>query len=355
MKVIIDAMGGDNAPSEILKGTAEAAEKFRVDMILVGDRQKITRAAEENQIDISHIEIVHTDVSVAMDDDPLSVVHAKKESSLNLGLQMLADGKGDAFVSAGNTGALFTASSLIVRKIPGIQRAAIASILPMKQPVLLIDAGANVSVTDEYLEQFAIIGTIFMKNVLGKENPRVGLLNNGSESCKGTQLQLDAYKRLSENSYINFIGNIEANNLPLDVCDVLVTDGFTGNILLKSIEGMGKLMNNNLNECFYTNMFTKFAALLMKRQLKGFKKNFDPSTYGGAPLLGLRKPVIKAHGSSNAKAIKNAILQAINYSANGVIEKSTQEIKKISELKKSSASENKACEQSELTANCNDN
>ncbi len=344
MKIIIDVMGGDNAPSEILKGTVEAYEKFRVDMVLVGDKNKIDDAAKENQIDLSHFEIVHTDVTVNMDDDPLSVIHAKKESSLNVGLQLLADGKGDAFVSAGNTGALFTAASLIVRKIPGIQRAAIASILPMKPPVLLLDAGANVSVTDEYLEQFAVIGTIYMKSVLGNENPRVGLLNNGSESCKGTQLQVDAYRRLSGNEYINFIGNIEANKVPLDVCDVLVTDGFTGNILLKSIEGMGKLMNNNLRDCIYTNILTKFAGLLMKKQLKGFKKNFDPSTYGGAPLLGLRKPVIKAHGSSNAKAIKNAILQAINYSANGVIEKSTQEIKKISKIKKPTEGGEKPCE-----------
>lgn len=338
MKIIIDAMGGDNAPYEIIKGAVEAAETLEIDIILVGDSQKIKESAKENSINISKFNIIHTDVCVSMDDDPMSVVREKKDSSLGIGLHMLANGEGDAFVSAGNTGALFTAASLIVRRIPGIQRAAIASIIPVKPPVLLLDAGANVSVTDEYLEQFAMMGTIYMKSVLSVEKPRVGLLNNGTESCKGTQLQVDAYKRLSGNLNINFIGNVEANKLPFNVCDIIVTDGFTGNILHKSIEGMGKLMNNNLRDCFYKNTLTKFAALLMKKQLKVFKKNFDPSNYGGAPILGLRKPVIKAHGSSNAKAIKNAIIQAINFSSNQVIEKSTQEVNIISVNKKNSQS-----------------
>ncbi len=339
MKIIIDAMGGDRAPAEILKGAVDAAGELGVDIILVGHRGEITAAADQNKLDLSGFEIVHTEISVSMDDDPLSVIHAKKESSLCVGLGLLADGGGDAFISAGNTGALFTAASLIVRKIPGIQRAAIASILPMTSPVLLIDAGANVTVTEEYLEQFALMGTIYMKNVLGNLNPRVGLLNNGSETGKGTQLQIDAYKRLAENENINFVGNVEANYVPLDACDVLVTDGFTGNILLKSIEGMGKLMSNGLRDSFTSSALTKIAYLLMKKQMRYFKNNFDPSTYGGAPLLGLRGPVIKAHGSSNARAIKNAVVQAMNYSKTGVIEKATEEIMKITSAKKTAGTD----------------
>lgn len=318
MKIIVDVMGGDNAPDEILKGAFDAADEYGVELVLVGDEAQIKRVASVNAFDLADHRVVHTDVVVNMDDDPMVVLHAKKQSSLCVGLRMLTAGEGDAFVSAANTGALFTAASLIVRKIPGIQRAAIASILPMSPPVLLLDSGANVSVTDVYLEQFAMMGSAYMKNIHAIDSPRVGLLNNGAEESKGTQLQIDTYKRLSENAHINFIGNVEANRIPFDACDVLVADGFTGNIALKSIEGMGKMMLKTLKDCFYTNLRTKTAAVLITEEIQNIKKNFDPSEYGGAPLLGLRKPVIKAHGSSDAKAIKNAVRQAIHFVETGI-------------------------------------
>lgn len=329
MKIIVDVMGGDNAPDEILKGAFDAANEYGVELVLVGDEGQIKRMASVSSFDLTQHSVVHTDVAVNMDDDPMVVLHEKKESSLCRGLRMLAAGEGDAFVSAANTGALFTAASLIVRKIPGIRRAAIASILPMTPPVLLLDSGANLSVTDVYLEQFAVMGSAYMKNVHAVESPRVGLLNNGAEESKGTQLQIDTYKRLHENEYINFVGNVEANNIPFDTCDVLVADGFSGNIALKSIEGMGKMMLKTLRDCFYANMRTKAAAVLINEEIQQIKKNFDPSEYGGAPLLGLRKPVIKAHGSSKAKAIKNAIRQARNCANADVTEKIAFEINKL--------------------------
>lgn len=332
MKIIVDVMGGDNAPGEIIGGACAAAEEFGCELILCGDSRRIQAAAEQRGLTLERHRIVHTDVSISMEDDPMVVLHAKKESSMCVGLRLLAAGEGDAFVSAGSTGALFTAASLIVRKIPGVQRAAIAGILPMKPPVLLLDAGANVTVEAEYLEQFALLGSAYMKSVHAVSRPRVGLLNNGAEECKGTPLQVETFKRLSENPEIYFVGNIEANRLPCDVCDVLVTDGFTGNILLKSIEGMGKLMLTTLRQSFTAGLKTKLAAVLMKPQLRGIKKDFDASEYGGAPLLGLRRPVIKAHGSSNAKAIKNAVRQALSYADGGVIADVTDEIKRIREL-----------------------
>lgn len=331
MKIIVDAMGGDKAPGEIVCGALAAAAEYGCELILCGDSEKIQSAATAGGYSTDGHRIVHTDVAITMEDDPMVVLHAKKESSMCVGLRLLAAGEGDAFVSAGSTGALFTAASLIVRKIPGVQRAAIASILPMKPPVLLLDAGANVTVESEYLEQFAVLGSVYMRSVHSVAEPRVGLLNNGSEECKGTPIQVDAYKRLAANPDIHFVGNVEANRLPGNVCDVLVTDGFTGNVLLKSIEGMGKMMLSTLRGCFCANARTKLAALLVKKQLGGIKKDFDPSEYGGAPLLGLRRPVIKAHGSSNAKAMKNAVRQAISYADGGVIDDVAGEIKRIKE------------------------
>lgn len=346
MRIIIDAMGGDNAPVEIIKGAAQAADEYGVEFIFVGDQEKITQVANDISFDLTPHKIVHTDVVITMDDDPIVVLHAKKESSLCVGLRMLAAGEGDAFVSATNTGALFTAASLIVRKIPGIQRAAIGSVLPMKPPVLLLDSGANITVTEDYMEQFAVMGSAYVKSVHNIERPRVGLLNNGSEPSKGTQLQIDTYARLSTNEYINFVGNIESNLVPFDVCDVLVADGFSGNILLKTVEGMGKLMLSTFRDCFYANARTKAAALLIMDKIEQVKKEFDPAEYGGAPILGLRKPVIKAHGSSKAKAFKNAIRQALEYAEGDVATKITEEMKRISDERQKAAklSENESSE-----------
>ena len=327
MIVIVDCMGGDKAPLEVVKGAYAASLEYNANFILVGDREEILRIADAEGYDLRRFDIVDAPMTIEMTDPPLAVMKAKKESSMNVALTMLAEGKGDALVSTGNTGALFTGATLIVRKIKGIKRPAIVSILPMSPPVLLLDSGANIQVTPAYLEQFAIMGSIYMHKIYGLSAPRVGLLNNGAEETKGTELQLEAYKLLSESPSINFVGNIEANMVPKDACDVLVTDGFTGNILLKSIEGMGKMMLRTMKDIFYADMMAKISGLLIKKKLSEVKALFDPNEYGGAPVLGIAKPVIKAHGSSNAKAVKNAIRQAIAYAESGVIYSIARETK----------------------------
>ncbi|MBQ7173256.1 MAG: phosphate acyltransferase PlsX [Clostridia bacterium] len=331
MKIIVDVMGGDRAPEETVRGVFLAADELNARYILVGNRPDIERIAAEEQFDLRRVEIIHTDVAIEMEDEPLSVVRAKKNSSMALGLHLLSEGKGDAFVSAGNTGALFAGATLITRKIKGVQRAGIGSILPFQNPVLLLDAGANIAVNEENLLQFAMMGSAYMKHVHGVENPRVGLLNNGSESHKGTPLQQTAFVRLSESPAVNFVGNVEANILPFDVCDVLVTDGFTGNILLKCVEGCGKILLGRIKDILYSTPATKLAALTMKKPLTEMKRDYDPSERGGAPILGISKPVIKAHGSSDAKAIKNAIRQAIEYSRSGAIYSIAEEIRNTAE------------------------
>lgn len=327
MRVIVDCMGGDKAPLEVVKGAYAASLEYNANFILVGDRAEIMRIADAEGMDLRRFDIVDAPLTIEMTDPPLAVMKAKKESSMNVALTMLAEGKGDALVSTGNTGALFTGATLIVRKIKGIKRAAIASILPMSPPVLLLDSGANISVTPAYLEQFAIMGSIYMHKIYGLSEPRVGLLNNGAEETKGTELQLETYKILSESPSLNFVGNIEANMVPKDACDVLVTDGFTGNILLKSIEGMGKMMLRTMKDIFYSDTLAKISGLLIKKKINDIKAVFDPNEHGGAPILGISKPVIKAHGSSNAKAVKNAIRQAIAYADSGVIYSIARETK----------------------------
>lgn len=313
MRIIVDVMGGDKAPDEMVKGVCQAATEYNATYILVGDRTEIERVAAENQLDIRRFDIVHTPSFITMEDDPLCVVRAKNDSSMAVGMKMLSEGMGDAFVSTGNTGALFTGATLIVRKIKGVLRAGIGTVLPFSNPVLLLDTGANVTVTEENLEQFAVMGATYMRKMYGVESPRVALLNNGAESCKGTELQQAAYRRLEANPDINFVGNVEGSSAPFGVCDVIVADGFTGNIFLKSVEGAGKFILGKLKDVFYSTPATKLAALSMKKQLGGLKKDLDSSEHGGAPILGISKPVIKAHGSSDAKAFKNAIRQAINF------------------------------------------
>ncbi len=341
MRIIVDIMSGDNAPGEILRGAYLASRDFEAEYILVGDREVIEQLAAEFEYDLSGFRIVDTKTVIDMEDDPLCVVRSKSDSSMSTALRLLADGEGDAVVSAGNSGALFTGASLIVRKIRGYKRAAIGAILPFSPPVLLIDSGANINVTDECLEQFAVMGTAYMRHCFNVENPRVGLLNNGVEDCKGTELQLAAHRRLSEAENINFIGNVEANTLAFDTCDVLVTDGFTGNILLKNTEGMGRLMINELKGLFYASNVSKLSALLIKNGIKDMKRRYDSSEYGGAPILGISKPVIKAHGSSNAKAIRSAIRQAIVVTDTGVTYDIAKEAKRFEERRLREMAENK--------------
>ncbi|MBQ8849253.1 MAG: phosphate acyltransferase PlsX [Clostridia bacterium] len=310
-RIVVDMMGGDLAPVETVKGVCMAARELDAEFILVGDRPELLRIAKENGLSLDGFEIVHTETVITMEDDAMSVLRAKSDSSMSVGLRLLADNKGDAFVSTGNTGALFTGANLIVRRIKGARRSAIAALLPMQPPVLLIDSGANIAVTPEYYDYFAVMGSVYMKKMMGVENPRVGLLNNGAEEHKGTDTVREAYELLSSDTMINFVGNVEGNRVMENCCDVLVCDGFSGNIHLKTMEGMGKLALSALKGLFTKNLRTKLAYLLVKPYVSDLKKNFDASEYGGAPILGISKPVIKAHGSSNAKAFKNAIRQAV--------------------------------------------
>ena len=339
--IIVDMMGGDNAPLETVKGVGRAIKELdpEVNYILVGDQAEIERIARENEIVLERCDIVHTETVITMEDEPISVVRGKENSSMSLGLKLLKEGRGDAFVSTGNTGALFTGANLIVRKVKGVKRPAIASLLPLQPPVLLADSGANVVVTPEYLEQFAIMGSAYMKNVMGVENPRVGLLNNGEEEHKGTELQIETYKILRSNEDINFVGNIEGNRVMQDTCDVIVADGFTGNIFLKTMEGLGKMMLKTLKTTLYSKLRTRAAGLLIKNEMKGIKKTFDAGELGGAPILGIAKPVIKAHGSSNAKAFKNAIRQAIAYSENDFASQLEADLAELAAKKSAKAAE----------------
>lgn len=313
MKIILDAMSGDNAPLEIIKGAVMAADEYPVDLVLTGDEEVIRSVAEENGLDIDkpNISIAQATQVITMEDSPLCVVREKNDSSMAVGLKMLAAGEGDVFVSAGNTGALHAGSTLIVRRIKGIRKSAIATIAPFKKPMLLMDSGANIELTNENYVQFAQMGSIYMKKIFGIENPEVGLLNIGSERTKGDKQLVEVYSLLEETPGINFVGNIEGKDIPYGKCDVLITDGFTGNVVLKLIEGIGGFMLGKLKDMFMSNVVSKLSAMAVKSGLKKLKNDFDASEYGGAPLLGLSRPVIKAHGSSDARAIKNAIRQAI--------------------------------------------
>lgn len=313
MKILLDAMSGDNAPLEIIKGASLAAKAYPDHkLVLVGDENVISDICVKHNISAEGIEILHAPTAITMEDKPMAVVREKRDSSMSVGLKQLSLGEGDVFVSAGNTGALITGATLIVKRIKGINRAAIATILPLENPILLIDAGANLTVTSDNICQFAFMGAKYMERIYGIDRPRVGQLNNGTEYNKGNALQVESFQLLSE-SGLNFVGNVESKALPFNVCDVLVTDGFTGNILLKSIEGMGKFMLHTLKDVLYTNLATKVSALTMKDKIKDMKHRFDASEHGGAPLLGISRPVIKAHGSSDANAIKNAVRQAISF------------------------------------------
>ena len=317
MRIIVDVMSGDHAPAAPLVGAVQARDAFRVDIMLVGDEAEIRETAAAQGIDLTGLTITHALSKIEMGDDPLSVIKKKRDSSMSIGLRMLADGEGDAFVSAGNTGALVAGASLIVRRIKGIQRAGIATILPFPTPCLLIDSGATLEVGPQHLEQFAFMGCRYLEKVCEISNPRVGLLNIGSEPEKGTDVLRRAYVLLAD-SGLNFVGNVEGNDIPAGVCDVLVTDGFTGNVLLKFTEGIGKFMLGSMKDLFVSNTLTKLAYRSIRGKVDTMKQNFNASEYGGAPLLGIAQPVIKAHGSSDALAIKNAIRQAIRFAECGL-------------------------------------
>lgn len=318
MKIILDAMGGDLAPEAPVRGAIDAAKAYGVEIVLVGRGEEILEVLKKQGIDNlpAGMEIANADDVVDMHDDPASVIHKRKNSSMIVGLKMLADGKGDAFVSAGSTGALLTGATLLVKRVKGIRRAAMAPAVPTKagSKVVICDCGANAECTPEFLLQFGLVGSAYVHNVLGVAQPRVGLLNIGTEDSKGTSLQKEAYSLLqsaNDKGLLHFVGNVEARAVPLGEVDVVVCDGFSGNVLLKSIEGTAMFMGSMLKRMFKKNLFSKIGYLLCKSGVGEIAKLLDYREIGGTQFLGIKKPVIKAHGSSDALAFRNAVKQAM--------------------------------------------
>ena len=320
MRIIVDAFGGDNAPLEILKGAALAVKEYGHTVLLAGREEEIRRVAAENGISLEGMDIADAPGVIGMDDEPKSILKEHKDCSMAEGLRRLAAGEGDALVSAGSTGALIMGSTFLVKRIKGVSRAALAALVPSdKGPFMLIDSGANVDCRPEMLLQFAHMGSLYMTHVMNNGTPAtVGLLNVGTEEHKGGDTQHAAFALLKD-SGLNFVGNIEARQVPMGAVDVLVCDGFSGNVLLKTMEGTADMVLSNLKRAFFTNLKTKIAALLVKPQLGEMKKKMSTASYGGAPLLGVAKPVIKTHGNSKAEAVKNAIRVAAQFAEADVI------------------------------------
>ena len=322
MKIIIDAMGGDNAPEAIVKGSLLARDRLGLDLVLVGQKEKIEACIGEHSRD--GLEIVDAREIVTMEDDPSKACRSKKDSSMTVALNLLKDGRGDAVVSAGSTGALLTGATLIVKRIKGIRRAAMAPVLPSAENgIILIDCGANAECTPEYLLQFAYMGSFYAKKLMGLDNPRVGLLNIGTEETKGGELQHGSFallKEADEAGRLNFVGNVEASTMLLGGVDVVVADGFSGNIALKTAEGVAKWLFGELKGVFMSSTKNKLAAAVIKKDVKGIAKRIDPNEVGGTAFLGISKPVIKAHGSSGDEAFFAAIRQASQVAESGIVD-----------------------------------
>ena len=317
MKIILDAMGGDNAPEAPVLGALEAAGDFGTEITLVGRGEEILAVLKKHGIENlpEGVDIANADDVVDMHDDPASVIHKRKNSSMVVGLKMLADGQGDAFVSAGSTGALLTGATLLVKRVKGIRRAAMGPAMPNKAggKTVILDCGANAECTPEFLLQFGLVGSAYAEKQLGVARPKVGLLNIGTEDSKGTALQKEAYALLqsaSDRGLIHFVGNVEARDVPMGAVDVVVCDGFSGNVLLKTIEGTAMFMGSLMKKMFYKNLLTKVGGLLCRSEVNKIKALLDYRTIGGTQFLGIRKPVIKAHGASDALAFQNALKQA---------------------------------------------
>ena len=317
MKIILDAMGGDHAPEAPVLGAIQAAQKFGSHITLVGRGEEILNVLRKNNIANlpDGLEIANAEEIVDMHDDPAQVIRKKKDSSMVVGLRMLAEEQGDAFVSAGSTGALLSGATLIVKRVKGVRRAAMGPAMPNKAggKTVILDCGANAECTPEFLLQFGLMGSLHAKKSLGIENPRVGLLNIGTEDTKGTPLQKEAYALLqaaNDRGILNFVGNVEARDVPLGAVDVVVCDGFSGNVLLKSIEGTAMFMGSLMKRMFKKNILTMIGYIFSKSGVKDIVKMMDYREIGGTQFLGIRKAVIKAHGSSDALAFCNAIRQA---------------------------------------------
>lgn len=330
MKIIVDAFGGDNAPLEIVKGCIDAKNEYGVDIVLIGTKD-LESICKDNDLSLEDFEVIIADSVIDQNDPGTVVLKEKSDSTMAVGLKMLADGEGDAFISAGNSGALCAGATLLVKRIKGIKRPGFATVMPKEDGFfMLMDAGANVECKPNMLLQFGTMASIYMEKVMKINNPTVGLANVGTEPHKGTDLQLEAYDLLKE-SNLNFIGNIEARDIPAKGCDVVVCDGFTGNMILKTYEGVAMTLLNQIIGIFKSSLMSKIAAAMLLPQLKKFKKQYDYNEFGGAPILGCNKPVFKAHGSAKAKTFKNAIRLTKSYVENDVVGDITSAITNIKE------------------------
>ncbi len=319
MKIVVDAFGGDNAPLEIIKGSALAEKEYGVNIILCGNEEVIKKCIEENNIHFDNLQIVDAPDVISMEDEPTSLLKAKKNSSMAVAFNELSKGNADAFVSAGSTGAVVVGGTFLVKRIKGVKRPALAAMIPSPDShFMMMDIGANSECRPEMLLQFGVMASAYLERVEGIKNPTIGLLNIGTEETKGTQLQQEAYE-LFKNSNLNFIGNVESRELPFGVCNAVITDGYTGNIALKLIEGTALALFSMIKPVFLNNLLTKLSYIFLKKGLRGVKNKMNASEVGGAPLLGTRKPVFKAHGNSDAFAFKNAIHKAMLFAQNDVI------------------------------------
>ncbi len=326
MRVIMDAFGGDNAPRAVVEGSVRAVRELDADIILVGKEPVLQEILSGMDYPEGRIQIRHAEEVIGCDESPISAIRAKKDSSLVVGLTMLKNGEGDGFITAGNTGAYLAGAFRILGRIKGVKRPALTPFIPTDQGVsLIVDAGANNDCKPEHLLQFGIMGSIYMKQVFGIASPRVALVNNGTEENKGNELTKAAYSLLA-GSGLNFVGNIEARRIPYGDADVLVCDGFVGNVILKLTEGLGMALYDNIKAMFTKNLLTKLSALMVKGGLRAFKKKMDYTEYGGAPLLGIDGAVMKAHGSSDAKAFYNAIRSLLLFEQTGVNQKISEQI-----------------------------
>ena len=328
MKILIDAMGGDNSPDEIIKGCVQTVDELESEIILIGDESKINEKVKDfyGKDSIAEVNpkltVKNASEVISNHESPTEAIRSKKDSSMVVGFKMLKDGEGDVFISAGSTGAFMAGGLLLVGRIKGIDRPALCPILPSHsgKGFMLIDSGANTNCRPNNLLQFAQMGSVYMKNVKHVENPVVGLLNIGAEEGKGNDLMKETYIKLDEDESVNFYGNVEGRYMFDDDVDVVVTDGFTGNVALKTIEGMGLMITKLLKEELTKSWWSSFLTLLLKPYLKKFKKRMDYSEYGGALLLGIKKPMIKCHGSANAKIVKFTLHQAEEFAKNNVVQ-----------------------------------
>ena len=334
MKVLVDAFGGDNAPLEIIKGCILCLKQYEgLSIGLVGNRELIEQCAKEHDLSLDEMQIFDAPDRISMEDEAGEIMKSKKNSSMAVGLQLLAKGEGDAFLSAGNSGALIMGATFIVKRIKGVKRPAFAPVMPSSGgPVLLIDSGATIDVRPDMLQQFGVMGSVYMENVLHIQNPRVALANVGTEDHKGGELQHEAF-RLLKNSGLNFIGNMEARDFPAGACDVIVADGFTGNIIIKMYEGVAKELMKKIKEMFMKNAKTKLAALMIKKDIYELKQYFDYNRYGAAPVMGSAKPVLKTHGSAKAETIVTSMRSVIDFINSDVTGKIADRLAKLKEEK----------------------